>query len=110
MDAPSEDPEIVRSNWLAANERASDLAAQLFQPGTGYGDPDARDQDVHKLETAKFEANRLFHEYDELERRNTGRQLLEIQRSQQRATWASFATAAVVGAATIIGLVVAMLK
>lgn len=110
MDAPCEDPEIVRSNWLAASKRASDLADQLFQPGTGYGDPDARDQDVHKLETARFEADRLFHEYDELERRNTARQLLEIQRSQQRAKWAKFAVGAVVGAATIIDVGVAMLK
>ena len=100
--------EASRASWLAASRSASELASELFQPGSGYGDPDARSQDEHRLDSARREADRLFHEYNDLDRRATGRQLLELQRSQQRATWASFAVAAVVGGATIVSVLVSL--
>lgn len=99
-----------RASWLAASRRASELASELFQPGSGYGDPDARAQDEYRLDSARREADRLFHEYNDLERRETGRQLLALQRSQQRATWASFAVAAVVGGATLVSVLVSLFK
>lgn len=36
--------------------------------------------------------------------------MLGLQKSQQRATWASFAVAAVVGVATIVNIVVTLLQ
>ncbi len=102
--------ESLRSKWPAASERAADLAAELFQPGSGYGDPDARAHDEYRLDVARREADRLFREYEELDRRMVNWQLLKLQRSQQPATWASFVVAAVVGTATIVSVVVALLK
>lgn len=100
----------ARSKWLEANERASKLADTLFQPVSGYGDPDARLADEHRFRSARDEAERLFREYDDLYRRETEFKMLGLQRSQRLATWASFAVAAVVGLATIIGTVVALLR
>ncbi len=100
----------ARSRWIDASARASNLAAELFQPGSGYGDPDAREQDVHRLETAKAEAERFFREYDDLYRQHIESEMLQLQRSQRLATWASFAVAAVVGAATVVQTLVALLK
>jgi len=94
----------ARANWLSASERASQLAAGLFQHGSGYGDPDARAADEHRLQSARLEAERLFREYYDLDRRDTELKMFELQRNQRLAAWASFAVAAVVGVATIISL------
>ncbi|WP_261232314.1 hypothetical protein [Serratia entomophila] len=102
--------DAARSRWLTANEIASQLAKELYQPGSGYDDPSARLQDEHRLQTARYEAERLFHEYNDLSRQETEQKMLGLQRSQQLATWASFAVAAMVGIATIISTVIALLK
>ncbi len=100
----------ARSRWLKATEHTSRLAAELFQPGSGYGDPEARLTDEHRLQSAKDEAERLFREYHDLDRQHMESEMLELQRSQRLATWASFAVAAVVGLATIVSTVVALFK
>lgn len=104
------DVEIARKKWLDASELASQLANNLFQPGSGYGDPEARRQDEHALQTARHEAERRFHEYHDIDRRDMEQKMLELQRSQRLATWASFAVAAVVGVATIVSTVSLLLK
>ncbi|MBX3178323.1 MAG: hypothetical protein KF886_13260, partial [Candidatus Hydrogenedentes bacterium] len=76
---------------------ASNLASELFQLGSGYGDPDARAQDELRLESARLDAERLFREYHDLDRREMELKMLDLQRSQRLATWASFSVAAVVG-------------
>lgn len=102
------DIELARVRWLDASHRASLLAAKLFQPGSGYGDPDARRADEHRLESARLDAERLFNEYHDLDRREIDRKMFELQRSQRLATWASFAVAAVVGVATVVSTFVAI--
>lgn len=104
------DVEAARKKWLAASEQASQLASELFQSGSGYGDPDARAQDEHRLQTARYNAERLFQEYYDLDRRDIELKMLQLQRSQRLATWASFAVAAVVGVATIVSTAVTLLK
>ncbi len=96
----------ARERWLKANDQVSDLERSLFQVGSGYGDPDARDADRHRLESAKNNAQRLFHEYHDLDRRYLEAEMLKLQHSQRLATWASFAVAAAVGVATIVGVVI----
>lgn len=108
--AESSGVEAARSRWLQASQAASKLAAELFQPGSGYGDPDARAADEHRLESARIDAERLFREYHELDRRDMELKMLELQRSQRLATWASFAVAAVVGLATVVSTLVALFK
>ena len=98
----------ARRRWLEASDYASQLASELFQPGSGYGDPDARAADEHRLQSARHEAERLFREYHDLDRRDLELMMLKLQRSQQRATWASFIVAAVVGLATVISILVAL--
>jgi hypothetical protein len=100
----------ARSRWLAASEHASKLAAELFQPGSGYGDTEARRADEHRLQSTKDVAERLFREYHDLDRQHMESEMIELQRSQRLATWASFAVAAVVGLATIVSTVVALFK
>ena len=102
--------EAARQRWLTASDHASGLAAELFQPGSGYGDPDARLQDEHRLQTARHEAERLFREYHDIGRQDTESKMLDLQRSQRLATWASFAVAAIVGIATIVSTVASLLK
>jgi hypothetical protein len=58
----------AKERWQAASIEASKLASTLFQPGSGYGDPDARVADEHKLQTAKEEAERLYREFNDLDR------------------------------------------
>lgn len=82
--------EEARSRWLEASERASQLAADLFQPGSGYGDSGARAADEHRLQSAKHDAEQLFRQYHDLDRREMEVKLLDLQRSQRLATWASF--------------------
>lgn len=100
----------ARARWLDASQAASKLALELFQPGSGYGDPDARAADEHRLESARLDAERLFREYHDLDRREMELKMLELQRSQRLATWASFAVAAVVGLATVVSTLVALFK
>ncbi|WP_411705952.1 hypothetical protein [Edaphovirga cremea] len=100
----------ARAKWVSTSEAASKLAVELFQPGSGYGDPDARMQDEYRLQVARHEAERLFREYHDLSRQETEQKMRELQKSQQLATWASFAVAAVVGVATIVSTVVTLLK
>ena len=102
--------ETARVRWLQASERASHLAAELFQPGSGYGDPDAKAADEHRLQSVRHDAERLFREYHDLDRREMEIKLYELQRSQRLATWASFAVAAVVGLATVVSILVALFK
>lgn len=102
--------DAARSKWLSASVVASELATELFQLGSGYGDPEARMQDEHRLQTSRHEAQRLFQEYHDLSRQETELKMLELQKSQRLATWASFAVAAMVGVATIVGTVVTLLK
>jgi hypothetical protein len=98
------DVSTARDRWLSASERASQLVSELFQPGSGYGDPEARAADEHRLQSARLDAERLFREYFDLNRRDTELKMFELQRSQRMAAWASFAVAAVVGLATIVSL------
>jgi len=102
--------EEARVRWLEASERASQLAVNLFQPGSGYGDPDAKASDEHRLHSIRHDAERLFREYHDLDRREMETQLYELQSSQRLATWASFAVAAVVGLATVVNIFVAIFK
>lgn len=97
--------EEARNRWLVANERAANLAEALFKPGDGYGNPEARMQDEHRLWSAQKEADRCFLEYQDLDRREIDRRILELQVSQRLATWASFAVAFVVGIATVFGII-----
>ena len=100
----------ARARWLDANQRASKLAADLFQPGNGYGDPEARMSDQHLLETARAESERLFKEYYDLDRQQNELRILKLQRSQSIATWASFAVAAAVGIATVLQISLEVLR
>ncbi|MFA5354467.1 MAG: hypothetical protein WC291_09570 [Thermodesulfovibrionales bacterium] len=102
--------EEARLRWLNASERASQIASELFQSGSGYGDPEARNQDEHRLQSARHDAERLFREYHDIDRRDMEAKMLELQRSQRLATWASFAVAAVVGLATVVSTLVAIFK
>lgn len=96
------DVEAARKKWLAASEKASQLAAELFQPESSYGDQEARSQDEHRLQTARHNAEHHFQEYHDLDRRDMELKMLGLQRSQSLVTWASFAVAAVVRIATIV--------
>ena len=71
---------------------------------------DARLADEHCLRSAKEEAERLFREYFDLDRQRIDSEMLKLQRSQRLATWTSFAVAAVVGAATVVSMVITLLK
>ncbi|GJL66957.1 MAG: hypothetical protein NPIRA05_19280 [Nitrospirales bacterium] len=99
----------ARSQWLAASQNVSHLGAELFQPGSGYGDPEERRNDEYRLQFAKDEAERLFREYHALDRSYIEDEMLKLQRSQRLATWASFAVAAVVGLATIVSIITDLL-
>jgi hypothetical protein len=101
---------LARTRWIEASERATELAAEMFQPGSGYGDPNAHAIDEHRLQSARLEAERLFREYYDLDRREMESKLLEVQRSQRLATWASFVVAVVVGLATIVSTTIALIK
>lgn len=106
----SSDVEVAHARWLEASEAVSRIADELFQPGSGYGDPDARAADEHRLQSARADAERLFRQYHDLDRRDMELKMLDLQRSQRLATWASFAVAAVVGLATVVSTLVALCK
>ena len=99
----------AREDWHDASERAANLALELLQLG-GYGNPEARLQDELKLNSARFEADRLFRHYDALERQLTGNKMLALQSSQKLATWASFAVALTVGCTTVADILLKVLK
>ena len=44
----------AKVRWQAASTEVSKLASILFQPGSGYGDPDARLADEYKLQLPKM--------------------------------------------------------
>jgi len=102
--------EDARTRWLEASERASRLSAQLFEPGTFGGGAIALEEIVHGAETARAEAERLFRDYHDLDRQRIESEMLELQRSQRLATWASFTVAALVGIATVAQTLLAFLK
>ena len=104
------DVEAARAKWLSASARATKIASELFQPGSGYGDPEAKAADEHRLNSARHEAERLFLEYQDLDKRETEQKMLSLQKSQHLATWASFAVAAAVGLATISDILVKFIK
>jgi hypothetical protein len=91
--------EHARSRWTAACEKASAMAKARVDAGVG-----------NSLELARIEAERLFLDYQDIERRRTQEEMLQLQRSQQLATWASFSVAAAVGVATIVGIVLQLVK
>jgi len=96
-DREGDDVESARSRWLLAREQASKLAAEFFQPGSGYGDPEARCADEHRLQTAREERELLFREYYELDRQQIESNMRKLQRSQTVAAWVSIGVAAVIG-------------
>jgi len=110
VQGSSGDVEAARARWLEASEAASKLAAELFQPGSRYGDPNARAADEHRLQSARLEADRFFREYHDLDRGDMELKMLDLQRSQRLATWASFAVAAVVGLTTVVSTLVALFR
>lgn len=94
--------EAARIKWLKASEYASSLAIEMYQSGSGYGDPDAEIADKYRVEVASAEAQRLMHEYHDLARQLNEERISKLQKSQTLATWASFAIAIVVGLITIV--------
>lgn len=110
INTTNTDIEIARMRWLKASEVASNLTSELFQVGDGYGDPEARSADEHRLQSARAEVERLFREYYDLDRRNIELEMIKLQRSQQLATWASFFVAVVVGLATVVSTFIALLN
>lgn len=99
--------EEARKKWVAASEHASKLANKLFQTGSGCGDPDARANDEHRLQSAREETERLFREYHD--RKEIEVKMLKLQKSQHLPTWASFVVAAVVGIVTCVSIIVSLL-
>lgn len=95
----------ARERWHEANKSASEMAGKLFQLGSGYGAPEARAADEHQLQTLRDEAERLFKEYCDLDRRLIDHRMVEIQESQRKATWASFAVAFILGILVIVDFV-----
>jgi len=100
----------ARTRWLEASENASKLAMEMYQPGSGYGDPQAEAGDKYRVEAAKADAQRLMHEYHDADRMCMEQKIHSLQKSQTIATWASFTVAFVVGVATIIGTILQLIK
>lgn len=101
--------DLARAKWIRASDIASNLAKSIHQVGSGYGDPNAQIQDEHLLQTARYDAERLFREYDDLSRQQTDLKLMALQNSQRRATWSSVVVAVVAGMAAIASVVMAVL-
>lgn len=108
-NAESNSTETARVRWLEARRRYSELADNYLRPGNGYGDPFTQQSAAHQVETARNEAESLFLEFQRLDRRDVDSTMLKLQRSQHLATWASFVVAAVVGLATVVSTLVALL-
>lgn len=69
MHENKNDVDAARARWQVAAERVSQLASQMFQPGSGYGEPQAQLEDEHHLYAAGHDAERFFEEYNDLYRR-----------------------------------------
>ncbi len=83
----------------------------MRQPEKHNGNIDeARSEWLKVHERAEELANKLYREYNDIERRRIEFKMLDLQRSQRLASWASFVVAAAVGLATIVNIVVALLK
>jgi CHASE3 domain sensor protein len=54
--------------------------------------------------------NRLFRDYFDLDKQRIETEMFKLQRSQSLTTWALLAVAAVVGAATVVSIVIALLN
>lgn len=102
--------ETARDRWIQASESASALALEMYQPGSGYGDRQAEAGDKHRVEAARADALRLMHEYHDIERQLNEQRINDLQKSQTLATWASFTVAFVVGATTIVGTILQLIK
>lgn len=100
----------ARLKWLEASSKASELALEMYQPGSGYGDPQAEAGDKYRVEVAKSEADKLMHQYHDIDRKLAEKKFGELQKSQTIATWASFTVAFVVGATTIISIILPLMK
>ena len=61
------DKEIARSDWETAKATRIKLEKELFQPGSGYGDPCAQKADEHRLECARYEEQARYQIYKDLE-------------------------------------------
>jgi hypothetical protein len=97
--------EETRVKWDAANKAASELRTKLSQL-EGHGmNPEARMIHEGRLQAARDEVEWRFREYYDLGRQETELRMLGLQKSQQRAAWASFAVAAVSGVATILNYI-----
>ena len=97
--------ESARTRWLHASEKASKLALEMYEPGSGYGDPHAEKADNYRVEAVRADAQRLMQEYHDIDRRLMDEKINKLQKSQTIATWASFTVAFVVGVTTIISVI-----
>ncbi len=89
--------------WLNARAVLSEIQDQIFSNGSGYGDPAARQADMHRLDCARQDEERTFRNYQHQQTLSHERQLLNMQR-------ASFFLGAVISIATIAQIVSAILK
>ncbi len=90
---------------------STDGVEKMRQPEKHNGNIDeARSEWLKVHERAEELANKLYREYNDIERRRIEFKMLDLQRSQRLASWASFVVAAAVGLATIDNIVVALLK
>jgi hypothetical protein len=102
--------EAARQKYIDASRLVAELHSSLFQPGSGYGSPDEFRNDEQRLVAARAEAVECFQDYQLLERRKIDLRILSLERSQTLAAWSSFSVAAVVGAATIVNIVLTLTK
>jgi hypothetical protein len=102
--------EAARVRWIESSENASKLALEVYQPGSGYGDPQAEAGDKYRVEAARADAQRLMQEYHDIDRQLNEQRISDLQSSQTLATWASFTVALVVGVATIVGTLLQLIK
>lgn len=94
--------EQARNDWMKAVEQAGEIGSELFQPGSGYGDPEAKEQDLHRLNEARLHADRMYKVYLDIDRAASEAQAKRMQKSQRLLAIASFVLSAVVGASAII--------
>jgi Domain of unknown function (DUF4145) len=67
-----ENPEVaeVHERWLTAKAKSSRLAEEYLAEGSGYGDSFAQEGDKHRMETARYEAEQCYREYQDTKTRN----------------------------------------
>ncbi len=97
----TDEHKAARDAWTAAQQAAIQERRTIFGEGTGFGDPDAKEAALQRLAAAETEAQMCRSEYEDLQRVGMEKEMLQLQRSQRLATWASFAVAAAVGATVI---------